>query len=173
MADKDKTRALNPAFVASQGRFARDREAAREAGKKGGAALQDMGRRRRKLRDALGTLLAMPVDEAAPVETVARAADVLRALGVEDPTGADAVALAQFVKAVAGDTEAARYVRDTAGERPADQVSIIPGELVDADSVAQLTDAELAELAGNVAPDVALPAPDEPQTVAAQGIEGS
>lgn len=171
MADKDKTRPLNPKFVASQGRFARDREAAREAGKKGGAALQDMGRRRRKLRDALGTLLSMPVDEAAPVETIARAADVLRALGVDDPTGADAVALAQFVKAVAGDTEAARYVRDTAGERPADQVSIIPGELADADAVSQLTDAELAELAGDVAPGVALPSSAEPQSLAAQGIE--
>lgn len=171
MESKDKARKLNPAFVASQGRFARDPEAARECGRKGGEALQNMGRRRRRLRDALGTLLSMRVDADSPVDVIARAADVLASLGIEDPTGADAVALAQVLKAISGDTEAARYVRDTSGERPADQVTIIPGEMLDGDGVAALTDAELAELAGDVAPGVALPDGAEPEAVEAQGKE--
>jgi hypothetical protein len=37
-------------------------------------------------------------------------------------TMADAIAIAQVVKAVGGDTTAAIYVRDTAGEKPTDHV---------------------------------------------------
>lgn len=81
---------------------------------------------------------------------------MLKALGVEDPTGADALMLAQFTKACRGDTEAARYVRDTAGERPSDQVHLIASERpVDGDLVASMTDEELALLAESRDTDVA------------------
>lgn len=70
-------------------------------------------------------------------------------MGVDDPTGADAVMLAQFVRACAGDTDAARFVRDTAGERPGTEVNIRAlAEQPAADlDLAALSDAELAELA--------------------------
>ena len=84
-----------------------------EAGRKGAARSAEVRRRKRALREAAQALLwhGLTANEA-------DAAEQLRAMGVDDPTGADAVMLAQFVRACAGDTDAARFVRDTAGERP-------------------------------------------------------
>ena len=80
-----------------------------EAGRKGAARSAEVRRRKRALREAAQALLwhGLTANEA-------DAAEQLRAMGVDDPTGADAVMLAQFVRACAGDTDAARFVRDTA-----------------------------------------------------------
>jgi hypothetical protein len=173
-ADSKPGREQPAGFLASQGRFARDPEAARKAGALGGAQKGRNTREKRKLRDAVDFLLNAPVDPGTTEsETLARAAAILQSFGLERPTGADVVAVAQFEKASRGDTEAAKYLRDTAGQRPADLLRVSTGEVVDADTVGDLTDSELAELAA--ARDVALPvAPAAPAitgTVEAQGPE--
>jgi hypothetical protein len=142
-------------FTESQGRFARDHAAASAAGKVGGVKAAETRRRRGALREAARALLAVSPDRLPGVEDLA---DVLRLAGIEGATMADAVALAQVLKAAKGDTEAARFIRDTSGERPADQLQVIPGEVIDAESVAGLSDEELAELASATAPAV-LPGP--------------
>ena len=142
-------------FTESQGRFARDPGAASAAGKLGGVKAGETRRRRGALRRAAQALLEVSPDRLPGVEDLA---DVLRLAGIEGATMADAVALAQVLKAAKGDTEAARFIRDTSGERPADQLQVIPGEVIDAESVADLSDEELAELASATAPAV-LPGP--------------
>ena len=90
-----------------------------EAGKKGAARTAEIRRRRRSLREAAQALMWHEL-----TITEQDAADKLREMGVDDPLGADAIMLAQFVRACAGDTEAARFVRDTAGEKPGTEVSV-------------------------------------------------
>ena len=115
-----------------------------EAGRKGAARSAEGRRRKRALREAAQALLwhGLTANEA-------DAAEQLRVMGVDDPTGADAVMLAQFVRACAGDTEAARFVRDTAGERPGTDVNIraLADRPVGDIDLAALSDAELEELA--------------------------
>lgn len=144
-------------YERSQGRFAREPGAASEAGKKGGPAAAAVRKRKRLMRDALRDLLDGPADGVPGLEV---AVDALRAAGLEGPTGADAIAYMQMVRAGRGDTDAARFVRDTADGRPADQVHVISGEIVDAETVAALTDAELEALAAGRAEDQAQALPD-------------
>ena len=137
-------------FKESQGRFARDPEAAKKCAVLGGKKVQQMYQKRRTLREAARTLLNASLSSISEEDNavLSAASDMLRAFGVEDPTGADALMLAQFAKACKGDTEAARYVRDTSGERPSDQVQIVAGERpIDGELVESLTDSQLVELA--------------------------
>lgn len=99
-----------------------------EAGRKGAARSAEVRRRKRALREAAQALLwhGLTANEA-------DAAEQLRAMGVDDPTGADAVMLAQFVRACAGDTDV--NIRALADQPAADL------------DLAALSDAELAELA--------------------------
>lgn len=151
-------------FEESQGRFGRDPEAARECGAKGGRKSGETKAKRRTLREAARTLLDTPMSQATEsndsVLTAAMA--MLQAFGVKDPTGADALMLAQFVKACRGDTEASRFVRDTAGERPSDQLHLIATDKpIDADFVTELSDEQLALLAESRDSSVALPSAEE------------
>jgi hypothetical protein len=71
----------------------------------------------------------------------------LKKRGVEQ-TEAAAVLLAQLIRARTGDTEAARFLRDTSGQKPVDNVAIgnlddKPFETLD---LASLTEAQLKEL---------------------------
>jgi hypothetical protein len=142
-------------FTESQGRFARDPAAASAAGKKGGPRARAAVQQKNRLRRALAALLDAPAGKLPGLED---AADALRSAGVSDPTGADAVVYMQLLKAGKGDTEAARFVRDTVGERPSQSVELSASErTVDADAVADLTDDELAALADDRRE--ALPAP--------------
>ena len=68
--------------------------------------------------------------------------------GFKDYTEAAAVLLAQLNRARAGDTEAAKFLRDTSGQRPADQVAIgsfddLPIQSLD---LTELTDEQLLHL---------------------------
>ena len=145
-------------FAESQGRFARDPAAASAAGKKGGPRAAAAYKRKNTLRKALAALLDAPAGQIPGLE---EAAEALTRAGV-DPTGADAVVYMQLIKAGRGDTDAARFVRDTVGERPSQAVELSPGERsVDADTVACLTDEELAALADDRRE--ALPAADQAQ----------
>ena len=84
--------------------------------------------------------------------------DELNDRGFQDFTEAAAVLLAQLNRARAGDTEAAKFLRDTSGQRPADQVAI--GNLDDKPfetlNLSELTEADLhrlIELRGGVSDD--------------------
>ena len=82
----------------------------------------------------------------------------LKALGIDEITGADAILLAQSIKAAKGDTEAARFVRDTAGEKPSVSVDVTASDRpVDAEMLQGMSDAELAALADGAQDVPALP----------------
>ena len=48
------------------------------------------------------------------LEREQEAAEMLAAMGVSEPTGADGLLLGQYLKALNGDTAAAKFVRDAA-----------------------------------------------------------
>lgn len=119
----------------------RSTEEARANGAKGGRASGESRRRRKTFRESLLTILSMPVDD--PDLKAA-----LEALGL-DPTFQTAIDLAQVRQAQKGDTDASRFVRDTVGEKPSDQVEI--GGLADRPiatiDMSKLSDDDLRRLA--------------------------
>ena len=88
------------------------RENARKAGLASGVARQ----KRKKLRDVLGNMMTSHVTEE-------ELRNGLEAAGYE-PTHENAIALAAIVKASHGDIEAARFVRDTLGEKPTESFNL-------------------------------------------------
>lgn len=112
-------------------------ELARRAGKASGA-----GRRKYKtMRETLRVLLSLDV-------TDPKMAEGLKALGL-DPSFSNAIGLSVLQKAATfGDVEAARFARDTVGEKPTDAVNLgVTGAPVKALDLAKLSDAELEALA--------------------------
>lgn len=95
-------------------------EAAARNGAKGGKATAQKKREKRALREAAELLLSMPVPEGKDERNI----KALRGLGIqpEDMTCGMAVLVAQFKKAMNGDTRAAKFLRDTAGWDPAFQL---------------------------------------------------
>ena len=59
------------------------------------------------------------------------AAEMLAAMGVPEPTGADGLLLGQYLKALGGDTAAAKFVRDAAAEfsPPPEPEPVMPEDL--------------------------------------------
>ena len=126
----------------SLGLTTRTPEQAYEINAAGGRAAAEARRRRKAMREVARAML----------DTELRANDKLKDeledRGFQDYTEAAAVLLAQLNRARAGDTEAAKFLRDTSGQRPADQLAIgnledRPFETLDLSS---LTDAELQHL---------------------------
>lgn len=91
--------------------------------RKGQAAATESRRRKRALRDVLGDLLAMEYTGATDSE-LAEAAQ--RAAKARDTAldQYDIVAIAQIIKAQAGDTAAAAWVRDSAGDKPGETLAV-------------------------------------------------
>lgn len=89
-----------------------------------GQAKQAEGRRRKRaLREVLGALLAMEYRGAAlDGNELATAAQELAENKHLDQY--DAIAIAQIVKAQDGDTAAAAWVRDSAGDKPGEAVTV-------------------------------------------------
>lgn len=116
-------------------------EEARAIGQKGGIASGESRRRRKTFRESLLTILSMAPDDPEVVEH-------LKALGL-DPTFQTAIDLAQAKVAAKGDTDAARFIRDTVGEKPTDQMEI--GGLADRPiqtiDMSKLSDDQLRALA--------------------------
>ena len=113
------------------------RESARNAGKASGVSRN----KRKTFRESLLTILSMPVDDPKTYE-------LLKNLGL-DPTFQTAIDLAQIRQAQKGDTDASRFVRDTVGEKPREELEIgnlanRPFETLD---LSKLTDDQLKELA--------------------------
>ena len=118
-----------------------DSEQARKNGAKGGVKSGETRRRQKAIRDTMRTILAMKIDDEVSAEAQTK-------LGL-DGTFQSALALAQIRKAVIGDTDAARFVRDTIGEKPREGIEI--GNLADRPfetlDLTQLSDAQLRERA--------------------------
>lgn len=86
----------------------RSAEEVRENQRRGGIASGEARRRKRDIRLALEALLEREY----------------KGKGGETLTGAEAIAVKQMEKALKGDTEAFKVVRDTAGQKPVDKVMI-------------------------------------------------
>ena len=101
---------------------------ARENGRKGGLASGVSRQRKKLLRELFNELLPLEVTEP-------ELRELLESAGLE-PTHEAAVCLAAVKRAEKGDIEAARFIRDTRGEKP-----------VRAMDLTQMSDAELEALA--------------------------
>ena len=97
-------------------------EERRENGRKGGIASGEAKRRKKAMRELLEVLLDMPMKpgKRADIDHVRSFAD----LKGKNITVQDAVMLAQIQKALKGDTTAAAFLRDTAGEKPGEKMDI-------------------------------------------------
>ena len=107
---------------------------------KAGRASADKRRRMKAQRDILRDLMRTDcADEAV--------AEALISAGME-PSIANAINFAVLRRAQTGDIEAARYVRDTIGEKPTETTALqISNQPVRAMDLTQLSDAELEALA--------------------------
>lgn len=111
-------------------------ESARRAAKASAQARQGYKRQ----RDLIKQILAAPVDDPALREA-------LKEQGF-DMTFGSAMALAQARKALTGDTEAARYLRDTVGEKPTEQYNLaVSDKPIKALDLSGMSDEELEALA--------------------------
>lgn len=95
-------------------------EQRRENGRKGGIASGEAKRKKKAMRERLEILLDLPLKagKGADLETIKNFA----ALKGKNITVQDALMIAQIQKALKGDTTAATFVRDTAGENPSVKV---------------------------------------------------
>lgn len=95
-------------------------EERREAGRKGGIASGEAKRRKKAMRERLEIILEMPLKSGknADIESIKNFA----ALKGKNITVQDAMMIAQIQKALRGDTNAATFVRDTAGQNPATKI---------------------------------------------------
>lgn len=96
-----------------------------EIARKGQAAQAEGRRRKRALREVLDALLSMEYTGTAldGTELAAAAQDAAKAQG-KRLDQYDAVAIAQIIKAQDGDTAAAAWVRDSAGDKPGETVAV-------------------------------------------------
>jgi len=103
-------------------------EEARRNGSKGGKASVEARKRKKELRECLEILLEREI----------------KAKNGETLTGAEAIALKQFEKALRGDTKAFEVVRDTAGQKPVERVQMTEVDQTTIDEVEKLFNDENA-----------------------------
>lgn len=117
----------------------------REKAKKAGKASGEARRSKRNLREVAQLVLEAELldDDALREQLIER--------GI-DPTGAGAILFSQLVKACKGDTEAARFIRDTSGQKPVDGFAVgnLDGETFIHADLSKLTDAELWRMTENI-----------------------
>ena len=95
-------------------------EERRENGRKGGIASGEAKRAKKAMRERLEILLDMPMKDGrgVDIENIKNFAS----LKGKNITVQDALMIAQIQKALKGDTYAAAFVRDTAGQNPATKI---------------------------------------------------
>lgn len=95
----------------------RTKEEQREIAKQGGKASGEARRKKRDLKLAIQVLLETDI----------------KGKNGEVKSGAEAIAIAQFQKALKGDTRAFEVLRDTSGQKPVEKVEQvnIDGEYID------------------------------------------
>lgn len=110
----------------------------------GGKKAAETIKRRRKIRDALKDILASPV-----ANTDEKMAKILKLYGIESPQQADALALSMILKAIDGDVEAAKFARDTTGEKPTTGVEVgnLDDKPFESINLGELSDEELQRMA--------------------------
>ena len=110
-------------------------------GAKGGVKSGETRRRQRTFRDSVNAILACKVQD----EEQRRA---LEALGI-DPTMLNQIQLAVYGKAAKGDVEAARFLRDTRGEKPREALELgnLDGKPLASIDLSGMTDEQLQALA--------------------------
>jgi len=115
-------------------------EQLREWAKRGGVARGEQLKRQKTLRELYRSAMALDVQDP---ETARQ----LESLGLK-PTYANAIVLSSLLKAGRGDIEAARFVRDTIGEKPTETMNLgVSNTPVKALDMTKLSDAELEALA--------------------------
>lgn len=87
-----------------------------EYGRKGGIASGEAKRKKKAMRERLEILLSLPLKRGKGIEL--EEIQSFAALKGKNITVQDAMMIAQITKALKGDTVAATFVRDTAGENP-------------------------------------------------------
>ena len=97
-------------------------EQRRENGRKGGIASGEAKRKKKAMRERLEILLDMPLKNGKEIDI----ADIqsFADLKKKNITVQEAVLIAQIQRAMAGDTVAAAFVRDTVGEKPKDNMNV-------------------------------------------------
>lgn len=111
-----------------------------ERARKAGKASAEARRLYRRQRDLARQVMTARIDD---TKLAAR----LEEIGMDDTYGA-AVVLAQAAKAIMGDTEAARYLRDTLGEKPTESYNLaVSDKPIRALDLSGMTDEELEALA--------------------------
>lgn len=121
------------------------REKAVRNGRKGGKASGEAKRRKRAMKDLVVEMLSLDLTdefdallkEQAPI-----------ALGRKKLTAEEAMVFGQMVKAMKGDTRAAAFIRDTAGETPVEKVEVSAGVEHAAESIAAAVAKRKAEKDG-------------------------
>ena len=108
---------------------------------KGGVKSGETRRRQRTFRDSVNAILACKVQD----EEQRKA---LEALGI-DPTMLNQIQLAVYGKAAKGDVEAARFLRDTRGEKPREALELgnLDGKPLASIDLSGMTDEQLQALA--------------------------
>ena len=94
-------------------------EKARKIGQKGAAASVIARRRRKAMREVMNNIMTCDVSD----ETLR---GMLATAGIE-PTNENAIPFAMINRAARGDVEAARFVRDTLGEKPTESYNFSMG----------------------------------------------
>lgn len=97
-------------------------EQRRENGRKGGIASGEAKRAKKAMRERLEILLDLPMKDGkgTDIENIKNFA----ALKGKNITVQDAMMIAQIQKALKGDTTAAAFVRDTAGQKPTEDMNM-------------------------------------------------
>ena len=94
----------------------RTKEEQRRIARMGGIASGEARRRKKSMRESVIAILSTPMQKGDVDEIT-----TLRDAGKLNLTGQDAIIMAQAIKAVKGDTKAAEFLRDTAGEKPVER----------------------------------------------------
>ena len=107
---------------------------------KGGKVNAERNRRYRTFRECLQTILSLEVSDE-------RLRSELENMGL-DPSYSNAISMAAIRKAATtGDIEAARFTRDTVGEKPTEALQMTFDKPVKSMNLSKLSDAELEALA--------------------------
>ena len=118
-------------------------EQRREWARKAGQASQAAQKRRKSSMETMREVLSCKLDDDDMIQK-------LKAFGLDDNFGAG-IALMQARRALNGDTEAARFCRDTAGDKPTEALTLaLTDKPVKAMDLTQLSDEELEALADRV-----------------------
>ena len=97
-------------------------EQRRENGRKGGIASGEAKRKKRAMRETLDVLLAMPMKSGkfADIESIKNFA----ALKGKNINVQEAMVISMLQRALRGDVKAAEWIRDTAGQKPVENMNM-------------------------------------------------